>query len=155
MQVLYSSISNFIITIGCISLLRPLAVRINLVDAPHGRKQHEGHVPLIGGIAMFLGVLFALLTLSISLQPLRGFIAGCALLVFIGVLDDFHELSARARLVAQAAAGLIMVLWGKVALHSLGNLLFLGDIHLGWFSLPITVLAVIGIINAVNMTDGV
>jgi len=155
MQLLYSSISDFLITIGCISLLRPLAIRIGLVDTPHGRKQHSGHVPLIGGIAMLLGFLFALLTLPVSLQPYRSFIAGSALLVFVGVLDDFHELSAKARFVAQALSALIMVLWGKVALHNLGNLLFLGDIHLGFFSIPITIIAVIGIINAVNMTDGV
>ncbi len=145
----------FMITFACLYLLQSLAIRIGLVDAPHGRKQHQGHVPLIGGIAIFLGFLFALLTLPVSLQPYRSFIAGCALLVFIGVLDDFHELSARARLVAQTVAGLIMVLWGKVALQSVGNLLFLDSIHLGIFSLPITVFAVIGIINAVNMTDGI
>lgn len=145
----------FITTFICLWLLQPLAIRIGLVDSPRGRKQHEGHVPLIGGIAIFLGFLFSLLTLSISLLPFRSFIAGCALLVFIGVLDDFHELSARARFVAQAVAGLIMVLWGKVTLHSFGNLVFLGNLHLGILSLPITVLAVIGIINAVNMTDGI
>ncbi len=145
----------FIATFACLWLLQPLAIRIGLVDAPRGRKQHQGHIPLIGGIAMFLGFLFSLLTLSISLLPYRSFIAACALLVFVGVLDDFHELSARARLVAQAAAGLIMVLWGQISLHSFGNLLFIGNLHLGMLSLPVTLIAVIGVINAVNMTDGV
>jgi len=145
----------FTATFFSLWLLQSLAIKIGLVDTPHGRKQHHGEVPLTGGIAMFLGFLFALLTLSISLLPFRSFIAGCALLVFIGVLDDFHELSARARFVAQTLAALLMVAWGKVELSNLGDLFFAGNVHLGEWGLPFTVIAVIGIINAVNMTDGV
>lgn len=152
---LISPATAFLTAVVCLRMLQPLAVKIGLVDTPRGRKQHEGHIPLIGGIAMFLGFLFGLLTLDISLLAYRGFIAGAALLVFVGVLDDFHELSARARFIAQTVAGLMMVLWGKVALHSFGNLFFFGNISLGILSAPVTVIAVIGIINAINMTDGV
>lgn len=145
----------FAVTTACIWLLRPLAMRLGLVDTPHGRKQHTGEVPVIGGLAMFLGFLFALLTLPISLVNYRSFIAGCALLVFMGVLDDFQELSAKSRLVAQIIAALLMTAWGKVDLHNMGNLFFYKDILLGDWSLPITVLAVVALINAINMTDGI
>lgn len=152
---LFPSLIAFLVTASCIWLLRPLAIRLELVDSPHGRKQHQGHIPLIGGIAMFFGFLFALLTLPISLVEYRSLIAGCALLVFIGVLDDFHELSARPRLVAQIVAALLMMTWGGVSLHDLGNLLFFKDIVLHNWSLPFTVIAAVGLINAVNMIDGV
>lgn len=137
-----------------ISLLKPLAIRLRLVDSPGGRKQHQGDIPLIGGLAMFVGFLFALLTLNVSLSIYRSFIAGCGLLVLVGVLDDFQELSPRARLVAQIIAGILMAVWGSNQLTHFGNIFFFGNITLGLLSIPITVFAVVGIINAVNMTDG-
>jgi len=145
----------FGICIACIVLLRPLAIRLGLVDIPQGRKQHQGQVPLIGGIAMFLGFLFSLLALPVSLLNYRSFIAGCALLILVGILDDFHELSPRARFIAQIVAALCMAAWGGVLLQNLGNLFFYNDFILHAWALPITVVAVVGIINAVNMTDGV
>jgi UDP-GlcNAc:undecaprenyl-phosphate GlcNAc-1-phosphate transferase len=152
---LFSIAVAFSVTASCLYLLRPLAVRLGLVDAPHGRKQHQGHIPLIGGMAMFLGFLFALLTLSISLANYRSLIAGCAVLVFIGVLDDFHELSTRSRFIAQVIAALLMASWGGMTLQNLGNLFFYNDLILHAWVLPLTVIAVVGVINAVNMTDGV
>jgi UDP-GlcNAc:undecaprenyl-phosphate GlcNAc-1-phosphate transferase len=134
--------------------MRPLAIRLGLVDAPGGRKQHHGEVPLIGGIGIFLGFSFAIMMLPVSLSDYRSFLASCILLTVVGVLDDFHELAARSRFIAQIIAGLFMVCWGNVALHHLGDLLFLGDINLHNWALPFTVISVVGLINAVNMTDG-
>lgn len=155
MASLFSCFIAFVVTVACITLLRPLAIRLGLVDSPDDRKKHEGHIPLIGGVAMFLGLLFALLTLPISLHDYRSLIAGGALLVFVGILDDFHELSTRARFMAQIAAALLMTAWGGVTLQSLGNLIFYKEILLHGWALPVTVFATVGIINAVNMTDGI
>src|SRR5690349_200444 len=117
MHDLLANLVAFFTTIGCIWLLRPLAIRLDLVDSPGGRKQHAGHIPLVGGLAMFLGFLFSLLTLPISLTDYRPLLAGCSLLVFIGILDDFHELPARARFAAQIAAALLMTAWGNVSIE--------------------------------------
>ena len=56
MQVLVSVAIAWFATIICIGLLRPLAIRLKFVDIPGGRKSHFGHVPLIGGIGMFVGL---------------------------------------------------------------------------------------------------
>ncbi len=146
----------FCITVFCILLLRPLALRLGLIDTPDIRKQHQGNIPLIGGLAMLMGLLVGLLTLPISLQKYRSFIAGSALLVFVGLLDDFQELSAKSRFFAQIVAVLLMIFWGKNYIAHLGNLIFLKDIHLGhYISLIVTLIAGLGIINAINMIDGV
>lgn len=155
MPILFSTLTAFLVTTFSIMLIRPLALRLNLVDVPGGRKHHKGEIPLVGGIAMFLGLMFALLTLSISLSDYRSFIAGFALLVFIGILDDFHELSPKARLIAQIIAALLMSCWGEVTLYNLGNLFGNGDITLNDWAIPFTLFTVVGMINAVNMTDGV
>ena len=145
----------FGITVAVILLLRPISIRLGLIDSPGGRKTHMGNVPLIGGLAMFLGFGFALLTLDVSLSSYRCLIACGALLVMTGILDDFHELSPRSRLCIQLLVGLLLFFWGKIALYSVGNIIHTGTITLGFFALPVTILAVLGVINAVNMTDGV
>lgn len=146
----------FCITVFCILLLRPLALRLGLVDTPDIRKQHQGNIPLIGGLAMLMGLLVGLLTLPISLQNYRSFIAASALLVFVGFLDDFKELSTKSRFFAQIVAVLLMIFWGKNYIVHLGNLIFFKDIHLGYYtSLIVTLVAGLGIINAINMIDGV
>ncbi|MFZ0219843.1 MAG: MraY family glycosyltransferase [Candidatus Aquirickettsiella sp.] len=147
---------SFSMTVFCILLLRPLALRLGLIDTPDRRKQHQGNVPLIGGLAMLMGLLVGLLTLPISLQNYRSFIAGSALLVFVGFLDDFRELSPKSRFFAQIAAVLLMIFWGNIYITHLGNLIFFKDIYLGHYaSLIVTLVAGLGIINTINMIDGV
>ncbi|HEV2524231.1 MAG TPA: MraY family glycosyltransferase [Gammaproteobacteria bacterium] len=144
----------FAMTIAGLILLKPLAIRLNLVDKPGGRKLHEGDIPLIGGIAMFFGFAFSLLTLHVSLSTYRCLIAGCVLLVITGVLDDFHELGPRARLFIQLFVAILMITWGNNYLNDLGNLFHYGTVHLKYFGYPVTIIAVLAVINAVNMTDG-
>ncbi len=153
---LFILIVVFLLTITMLKILRPFACHLKLIDHPGGRKHHHNPTPLIGGIAMFIAFSFGSLGLPVSLQHFRAFFAAALLLVLIGVLDDFNELTPRFRLLVQILAGLIMVLWGEVTLHSLGNLIFTLNIHLNYgVGLIISVCAVIGIINAINMLDGV
>ncbi len=154
MNIIGSSLIAIFSTLICIWLLRLIAIRIGFVDKPGGRKQHLKEVPLIGGIALFCGFCFASLSLPISLQGFRALIAGSGLLVILGVVDDFRELSSRMRLLAQIGAGLCLAVWGNQQAAYLGNLLFWGDIHLGFWAIPFTVMLVVGYLNAMNMVDG-
>ena len=77
-------------------------------------------------------------------------------MVIVGVLDDMHELSSRARFVAQITAALLMVSWGGVVLVDLGAL-HLDDsmFELHGMDVPLTVFCAVGVINALNMCDGI
>jgi len=136
-------------------LLRPAALRIGLVDEPGERKNHEGTVPLVGGVAIFAGFALAALTLDTGLTAYRSFFAAAGILVIVGVLDDLHELSSQARFGAQIGAALLMAYWGGVVLHDLGNL---GNgesvFPLAGWTIVFTVFATVGVINALNMSDG-
>ena len=150
-----SSVVALLASLFCIWLLRPLAIRLGFVDRPDdGRKLHEKEVPLIGGIVLFFGFCFALLVLAASLQPYRGMLAGSAILVLMGVVDDFKDLSSKLRLFGQLLSALLLVIWGNILLRHLGNLFFLGDVRLGLWAIPITVFLVMAYINAMNMVDG-
>jgi len=150
-----AALAGLIVTVALTLALTPIAYRIGLVDCPDARKNHRGRVPLVGGVAMFLGFTFAILLLPTALGPHRALFAAALLLVMVGVLDDFHELTARARFAAQTAAALIMATLGGATLHTLGYL-FQPDVMLGlgFLAVPVTVFAAVGGINALNMMDG-
>jgi UDP-GlcNAc:undecaprenyl-phosphate GlcNAc-1-phosphate transferase len=135
--------------------LRPLAANIGLVDRPNARKRHLGEIPLIGGIAIY----FTLLILSQALIPdsqlMKLFMISCSFMVFIGALDDYYDISARVRLVAQLLIASILVVGAGFSLGSVGDLCGLGDIQLHFLAIPITLLSVVTAINAFNMTDGI
>lgn len=155
MSIILSVTIALLVSTVLVWVLRPLAMRIGLVDSPGERKQHVGHVPLVGGIAMFCGFMFAVLVLDLSLDSYRAFFACTALLVIVGVLDDFHDLPPWVRFVAQVVAALIMTLWGGVVVRDLGALFGSGSVPLGMWAVPFTVFATVGAINAINMLDGV
>ena len=148
-------VSAFICASVAIALLRPLAVRVGLVDIPRGRKQHQGAVPLIGGIASYCGLAVALLFFAdTTLQPLY-FLACTGIIVTLGVFDDYLDLSVKLRLAVQTLVALAMTYSLDLHISSLGNLFGFGIIELGIAGLPITLVAVIAAINAFNMTDGI
>jgi UDP-GlcNAc:undecaprenyl-phosphate GlcNAc-1-phosphate transferase len=156
MKILASYGLALLVCCGLLHCLRPVAVRIGLVDEPTARKSHQGSIPLIGGVAMFCGFALATLTLDMGLMEYRSFFAAAAILVVVGILDDMHELSSRARFGAQILAAGLMAYWGGVVIHDLGVLGSSGTpFTLANWDIVFTVFATVGVINALNMSDGV
>jgi UDP-GlcNAc:undecaprenyl-phosphate GlcNAc-1-phosphate transferase len=135
--------------------LTRIALRIGLVDLPGGRKQHEGAVPVTGGIAMFAGFAAAALASGLVAGPTLGLVVALGLLVGGGTADDMHDISPRAKFLLQLVAALVMTSWAGVQVAQLGDLLGLGRIHLHHWAIPFSVVCALGVINAINMLDGV
>ena len=156
MILLLFTLLSTLITLGAIVLLKPLASKINLVDYPNDpRKQHQGQVPLIGGICIFFAVAVVCLLSAQSLNPYRSLFLGAGILLFIGVIDDFKSLSAKLRLFVQFLVVIIMIGQGGLELSSLGNFLSIGSIQLPpVFAMLLTFISIIALINAMNMLDG-
>jgi UDP-GlcNAc:undecaprenyl-phosphate/decaprenyl-phosphate GlcNAc-1-phosphate transferase len=145
----------FFATLVLQKMLVPVASRLDLMDYPAGRKDHLHPTPVVGGVAMLAGVLLASAFTSHAINSsIFGFLAAAALLVFVGLLDDKYDLDWRLRILAQIAAALIMIYLGGVRVHYLGHLFGYDNIMLGRLSVPFTVFATVGIINAINMVDG-
>ena len=143
---------------SCLIILRllyPFAIRIRLVDCPCERKTHEGEIPLIGGLAMFAGFVISLLIVVPDLNQARGILIASTIIIIVGVLDDFHDISVRLRFVLQIFAVLIMTSFSSVVVNDLGNLIGLGIFELAGWAIPFTVIAAVGAMNAMNMIDGV
>lgn len=152
---LLAPIAAFVLSGIAILVLRRPAKALGLVDRPGGRKQHLGTVPLIGGLGLLVAFCLASLLLPVALRPYAALYAGIVLLALCGVVDDACELRSGSKLAAQVLAAVLMVGWGGVTLQSIGSLPGVdGAIGLGAWAAPVTLLAVVGFINALNMLDG-
>lgn len=156
-----AAVLAFCLTTGLILGLRPLARRLGLVDIPNERKVHEGEIPLVGGIAIFIAVasvhlVTGLLVPGVVLgQPELAFYAGAALLVIVGMIDDYRELLPSTRVVVQVFVALIMMYGGGLVVRNIGAMPISDtELTLGWAAVPFTIVASTGVINAVNMSDG-
>jgi UDP-GlcNAc:undecaprenyl-phosphate/decaprenyl-phosphate GlcNAc-1-phosphate transferase len=144
----------FVVVVLLAFALRPVAHAIGLLDRPGGRKTHVGVVPIIGGLCMYFGLLAVLPLVEPNIHGQLPFLIAAGLLVGVGAIDDRFDLPPAVRLMAQGAAGLILCLGAGLVAKNIGNLLFFGDIPLGFFAVPFTVLVTIAVINAYNMLDG-
>jgi UDP-GlcNAc:undecaprenyl-phosphate GlcNAc-1-phosphate transferase len=134
--------------------LRPLALRFQLTDQPGGRKHHVGEIPLVGGIAMLIGILVSL-AITASHTNLWHFLVPAAVLVAVGVLDDRRGIGITTRLTTQVLAVLAMMLGGGIYLHDIGDPFGTGLLGLGVLAIPISVVIALTVINAFNFVDGI
>ncbi len=153
-MLLISSVIAFLTTCLFIWTLQPVAHRISLVDKPGGRKKHDGNIPLIGGIAIFFGLIVGLLLCDQPVADYKGLLVAGGILLIVGTVDDYIDLRASARFLAQITAAFIIIFADGILLTDLGNLFGTGALELGWFSTVFTLLAIVGVINATNMSDG-
>jgi UDP-GlcNAc:undecaprenyl-phosphate GlcNAc-1-phosphate transferase len=152
-----------LISLALTPALRGSALRWNWLDRPDGRRKlHAAAVPPVGGMAVLPALAggFALALLLPGVEWLRAepgqsalhLLAATAAVAAVGLLDDIYSVRPSVKLVVQAAAGLYLYGHGydvSVVSNPLGE-----PFVLGWLSLPLTVLWVVGLSNAFNLIDG-
>jgi UDP-GlcNAc:undecaprenyl-phosphate GlcNAc-1-phosphate transferase len=141
-----------VVTMAWLPIFRRFASRWGIVDQPGARKVHLIAIPRIGGLAMVIGVLVAAL-IVIPLEPDdRWFLVAAGVLAAFGAADDRFDLDYRIKLLGQIIAILIVALAGHAQILSIT----LDDrvILPMWVSIPLTVLFLVGITNAINLADG-
>ena len=150
----FGSLVSFLGVLVLLRLLHPVALRIGLIDSPGGRKLHSGNIPLIGGLVIYSVLWLSAFWLPAFSTTVFWLMTSAGVLVFVGMLDDFHHVPALPRLIAQATAAIIMISGTGLYLHS--PLPELGVKNLApEIAIPITVIAIVGLVNAFNMIDGV
>ncbi len=137
---------GFAASLGLTPLTRQLAARLGLMDKPNPRKVHRAPVPLMGGLAIYGAFLLALLMFQSwpqHIEELGAILLAATWLALIGLLDDRLDLSPWIKFPAQfAAAGIVIVSGIQVDLFSQPLL-----------DIPITVIWIVGIVNAINFLD--
>ncbi|WP_259377156.1 UDP-N-acetylglucosamine--undecaprenyl-phosphate N-acetylglucosaminephosphotransferase [Colwellia sp. BRX9-1] len=155
MEVFISALTAFCFAFIAIKFFKPVAIEVGLVDKPSERKLHAGHIPLIGGISIFIAVLMASLLWLPNTLELRMYLIASAMMVFIGAVDDKFDLKVRIRIIGQLIVASLMIYGVGGYISNLGNLFGLGDVTLGPVGIIFTYVGIIVVINAFNMVDGI
>ncbi len=106
----------------------------------------------MGGLAIYLGFLLAILISQPLSAKVAGILIGCTIIVFLGVFDDVKGLSPKKKLAGQTLAAVVVVLFG-IKVSFLTNP-FADVVGLGILTIPVTILWIVGVTNAVNLIDG-
>ncbi|MDA7737155.1 hypothetical protein N8Z85_00015 [Porticoccus sp.] len=150
-----ASLIAMISALCAIKILRPIAIDINLVDIPDDRKQHDGSVPLIGGLSIYFGLMVAIYITQPLPDNLFYLLMIASLVLLIGLLDDLKDLGIWPRILVQIISCLLLVLFTDTCITSLGSPFGSNEIELGKLAIPFTIFAVVGLVNAFNMSDGI
>jgi len=143
-------------------LIRVIAKKRNVLDIPSERKIHRKPIPLLGGIPIFISFnLTLLIGYFFNIEFIIEFLSNkwkplllCQVLILImGIVDDIKKLQPRVKFLLQIFAGSLLLLFG-IGIYNITNPFSEGTIHLGILSIPITILWVVGITNALNLIDG-
>ena len=151
------------------------AMNRKIVDNPDARKLQRNPVPVMGGVAVFVGLVVGLCALELynvvaprlfcavacesdfvplDVVPLLPVFLGMSIMLVVGVADDVSGLSPRVRFLIEIAVTLMLVFWTDKMLNDFQGLWNV-EVLPTWFALPLTIVAVVGIINAINLVDGV
>ncbi len=138
-------------------LVKALSVKVGAVDVPKdGRRMHNHPIPRMGGLAIFLGFMAAVLLFVPLDTEKRGMLLGAVIIVVLGMLDDRFALPAMPKFVVQIIAAVIAVMAGnRIDVLSNPNIFSANPVwQLGWLAYPVTVVWIVAITNSVNFIDG-
>lgn len=137
-----------------------LMLRVRMLAVPNHRSSHVTPVPNSGGLAISLTILIGFSTAYFLSDETRvpdrymlGFGLAALAVVVVGLLDDLGRLHTfKVKLGIQIAAAAILLVFGVVIREI--SLPIVGNIDLGWWGYPITLMWVVGLTNAFNFMDG-
>ena len=154
-MILFSTfLISTIITILLMPIFINLAYKANIMDIPDARKVHSNPTPRVGGIAMVLGAFIPILLWAPMGQFVKSILIGSGIIVFFGLIDDTRNIGFKIKFIAQIIAALIVIQYGGLKIQSLGVLTEEGYLLPVWFSIPLTLVVVVGVTNALNLSDG-
>ena len=147
----------FVVSFLMCPMVKSFAYKIGAIDVPKdNRRMHKKPVPRLGGLAIFLGFIVSMLLFVRIDHQMQGILLGASIIVVLGVVDDMSPLRAYFKFCVQIFAALVAVFHG-VVIQTLSNPNVFAESpywDLGWLAVPITVLWIVGITNAVNLIDG-
>jgi len=162
---LFGFIIALILALVLTPLVKKFAFIVGAIDKPNHRKVHTTIMPRMGGLAIFLGFIGSFFAVVYFLpeeimQPwhldfIKAVLVGGTIIVITGAFDDRFELSAKVKLIFQIIAACVVVFVFDVQIHFVNMPFGTTMQHLvEWISIPITILWIVGVTNAINLIDG-
>ena len=155
-KIILTLLVTAVLSFAATPLVKKLAEKIGAIDVPRdARRVHTHPIPRLGGLAIFIAFVVGVLLFCNISTKIRGILLGATLIVIIGMIDDTKPLPALIKLGGQLAAAIIVVLHGVVIeVLSKPELFGGGKIYFGWTAIPITIIWIVAVTNAVNLIDG-
>lgn len=138
--------------------VKRLAHRIGAIDVPKdARRMHKRPIPRLGGLAIYLAFIIVSLVLNKLTVQNVTILIGSAIIVVLGIFDDRNALGPKFKFCIQLIAAAIPVIFGNLRIELITNPNLLSDhlyLQFGAMSIPITIIWIVAITNAVNLIDG-
>ena len=148
--------ATMIVSALLVPLIRKLAIKIVAIDSPNSRRVNHKPMPTIGGLGIFIAFNFCNFFLLRAQYPQKQlfalFLAEC-IIIITGIIDDIYEIKPYQKLLGIILAALVVYYIADVQMRSI-SIPFMGLFHLKWLSMPITLIWIVAITNAVNLLDG-
>lgn len=133
-------------------IIKKVAVHVNAMDIPNGRKVHTKPIPRLGGLAIVSGFMLGYMLFGEPNVLMNSILMGSFVIVITGMVDDINPIPAKVKFFFQLVAVLIVVLYGNINISKLTVLGYLIDFKL--FTIPLTILFLLTCINCINLIDG-
>ena len=156
-KLLLSLGASFVISFASTPVVKSFAQKVGAIDVPNeARRVHDHPIPRLGGLAIFLGFLLSVILFADIDRQIRGILIGAVIIVATGAVDDVVSLRAIVKLIIQIIVAIIAVMHGVVIDVIMNPNVFaeVEHISLGILSVPITILWIVAVTNAVNLIDG-
>ncbi|HQI00448.1 MAG TPA: MraY family glycosyltransferase [Deltaproteobacteria bacterium] len=145
---------SLFITLAFLPIFKAVAQKARIMDIPDERKVHSRPIPKIGGLAMSLGFCISILIWLPADRFVVAALVGMAILVAEGFVDDIICLGYKTKFIAQIVAALVVILYGGIRITVFDPLFLPGSEWSLTISIPLTLVVVVGITNAINLADG-
>lgn len=157
LKLVLAGLLSFVVALLSTPPVKKFAERIGAIDKPDGSRHiHTTPVPRMGGLAIFLGFVIAVLVFGEMNSQIMGMLIGAVIIAAMGAVDDIVDLSPWVKLGMQVLAALVAIRSG-IIINVLSNLNFFSEtafVQLGVFGHPLTLLWIVACTNAVNLIDG-
>lgn len=155
-KIFASLFATMIISAVLVPLVRKLAIKIGAIDKPNDRRINNKPMPTIGGLGIFIAFNFSnffLLRAQFPQKQLFALFLAELIIIITGIIDDIYEINPYQKLLGIIIAALVVYYIADIRMTAF-SIPFVGLIHLKWLSMPITIIWIIAITNAINLLDG-
>lgn len=149
-------IISVLISFAITPLIKKLAIKLKAIDIPKDdRRIHNKPIPRMGGLAIYISFIAVSLYFSNFDKNVAGIVLGSTILIIGGIIDDIKSLRPLYKLIFQILSACVLISFG-ITVKSITVPFLPGDgyIYIGYFGMPVTILWVVGITNAINLIDG-
>jgi UDP-GlcNAc:undecaprenyl-phosphate GlcNAc-1-phosphate transferase len=154
-MILFSAfLISTIVTILLMPIFINLACKMNLMDMPNDRKIHCDPIPRIGGVVMAVGAFASILIWAPMNAFVKALLIGSGILVTFGFVDDIKGIGFKSKFAGQILAALIVILYGGLKVKTLSVFTPVGFSFPDWFAVPLTMVVIVAVTNAINLSDG-